>query len=257
MIKYKKSKKDIDRELHDLENNHVMIYLKNKDKFKFNVGDILVQKVLTNAYHAYRHGEDQKWVTVKVNKTHDVPKRYVYAFENEFGIGYIRQLSIDGKKFTSKIICLANVDPRYSMFELDPEYADTVILGGDFIEQINSRYIEMVNFRKNAMQHNKSILIKRKNLEKWVENLKIGDIFYSSWKHEQLYSSKWQVVKITKTPWESLNNYEQILHSKMENKDVTFISAVSEDNVTRDFSLYDFRRQKVSSLVPLSLKPKI
>lgn len=257
MIDYKKNKKDLQREKNDLESNKIMIYLKNKDKFKFSIGDILIQKIPSNPVHAYSHGEDLKWVTVKANKIYDIPKRFLYAFENELGIGYIKQLSIDGKSFVSRLICLANIDPRYTTFEVDPEYSDCMLLGNNFIEQINSTYNDIKNFRKNAIFHNKKILVKRKNIEKWANNLNIGDVFYAGWSHEQFCSSRWEIVKITKTPWDQLDNYERLLNPKMENKAIVYITAINRDNITKEFGLPELKRLKVSSQVPFNLKDKI
>ena len=97
-MKYEKTQEDIRREQDDLRSSPIMRFLRNRDAFKFKVGDVLIKQTANR----WLDSDDSKWKT----DTHIVgtPKKYLYAFENELGIGYIRQFKTDGSGFVNTLV---------------------------------------------------------------------------------------------------------------------------------------------------------
>ena len=82
-LKYEKTHSDRAREVSDIRRSPIMRFLKHQDYFKFNIGDVLVKQ--------RRFTLNSEWeteVVVGVNTA----KKFMYVFENELGIGYVKQL---------------------------------------------------------------------------------------------------------------------------------------------------------------------
>lgn len=198
---YTKSKEDQQREDHDLKNNPLMRWLNNRDAFQFKVGDILIKKTFSSSWNPQTHNwTDSEWVTEVVNKNNPAPKKYIYAFENSLGIGYLKPLKANGTGGTEQLICVINLDPQYVKFELDPDYVDHTLIGdGDF--NYNEEYQEKKKFRREAMEKNKKLLVKTssdKSLIDWYNNLKVGDEFWYGATFDELVTQKYRIKAIKK-----------------------------------------------------------
>ncbi len=198
-MKYEKTPEDRAREENDLKTNPIMRWLQNQDVFSFNDGDILIKKTLVRAWNPQAHSYDkEEWTTEVINKHTKTPKKYVYAFTNKLGIGYIRQLKVDGSGCCSTLICLANFDPDITRFELDPDYVDHKLIGeGDF--NWNDQYVARKKHRDEAIAANRKILVKTsstKGIVEWFANLQPGDEFWWGKTFDDLVTHKYKVNKI-------------------------------------------------------------
>ena len=180
-LKYEKTASDSAREKSDLERSPIMRFLKHQEYYKFNIGDILVKQRRFTHLDAWKAD-----VIPGVNS----PKKFMYVFENELGIGYLKQLRVDGSGFTSDIICTANFDPDTVKFTLDPDFVDHMLIGGEEFEY-NSEYLNKKAFREEAIKKNTKLLVKTRN--KWISSLKEGDVFWAGWSFDNLCDQKYKV----------------------------------------------------------------
>jgi hypothetical protein len=197
---YTKTKQDIEREKYDLNNDPVLIYLRNQDETKFNVGDILIKMC--------PHGD--KWLPERASSIGDTPKKYLYAFENELGIGYVKQFKQDGR-LADTVYCMTTFDSRYAKFVLDPEYADHIILGeGEDFKPVNS-FKEKKKFRDKAIANTKKLLIDKEpgSILAWINQLEIDDEFYCGYNVPDMIDQKYKVVSfVENTVSSSAANYD-------------------------------------------------
>src|ERR1039458_9087343 len=118
-IKYVKTKEDSAREKGDLINNQTVKFIKCQEAFKFNIGDIVIMQ--------YHWGENN-WRTKTSSGAIGAPTKFMYVFENEIGIGYIKQLRANGKGFATLTTCVADLDPNLVRLVLDPDLVDHMLL---------------------------------------------------------------------------------------------------------------------------------
>lgn len=260
-MKYTKTAKDIAKEKNDLEHNVIIKFLKNQDSFKFKVGDILIKH--TKAIKRYSHSHEVTWEPV-VNSV-GAPKKFMYVFENELGIGYIRQLKVDGKGFGSVLYCVANFDPNSVKFSLDPEYADHLLLNQEEDFNHNKEYLQKKKFRKEAIEANNRILLSTKSSEfiaPWFLSLKVGDQFWMSDTYEGLIDSKHTVLRIAEKPMDKLSHMVPAwagVNILANDLPVQRTIEVQLDNITTVYvlCLYDFVGRKLTNKPPFSLKESI
>ena len=163
-----------------------MRYLKNQEALRFNIGDILVKQS--------KQGED--WKTDKTGI--GAPKKYMYVFENELGVGYIKQLKVDGSGFTSHLQCVANYDGEYTRLALDPEFVDHMLIGEDDFKY-NALHAYKKSFRQEAMKKNNKLCLHVKAKKIWVEEqMKPGDKFWCGHSFQQLIDSPYEIVSVTR-----------------------------------------------------------
>src|SRR5206468_3542273 len=108
----------------------------------------------------YRYGphNSRQWVTDCVSAHSKAPKKFVYVYENELGIGYVKQLKADGSGFTSYMCCMANIDPAYTRFTIDPEYADHLLLSdGEQEFTPGDQFLYDKKLREDVKKFNKGI----------------------------------------------------------------------------------------------------
>lgn len=200
-MKYDKTLEDARRETNDLRSNAIMRFLKQQDHFKFNIGDILIKQRKTYS----RHGEPERWDTdcTSVNS----PKKYMYVFENELGIGYLKQLRVDGSGFTSQLICTVNFDPDNTRFLLDPDFVDHILLNEGDNFQYNQEYLSKKKFREEAILKNSKILIGTRSVRKtleWFYGLKPCDEFWMGDTFDDLIGTKYVIDDIVDQPISSM-----------------------------------------------------
>jgi len=203
MIKYKKTKADSDRERLDLERSPVMRFLKHQDHFKFNVGDILIKQTKQYIYgkNAQLMDDEDLWKTETITGV-SAPKKFVYVFENELGIGYLKQLRVDGSGFTSQLICTVNFDPANTRFKLDPDFVDHMLVGEEDF-QYNTEYLTKKAFRNEAIKKNTKLLVNTRSAKqrhKWYDGLKPGDVFWWGDTFDDLITDKYEVVNVKDLP---------------------------------------------------------
>lgn len=191
-----------------LENNHTKMWLQIKSELKFEVGDVLVK--LFKRYD--RETSTTKWITENIQSDFKMPQRYVYVHEDENGIGFIKPLRISDGTLGKDLLCLTDFDYRETRFQVDPEYAEHMLLDAEFdITAIRKKANEG---RKVVIKMNRKLGVKPKNLGDWnnfFESLKTGDKFWVTedytgrWNKEYTFISK---KKITIAALERENDWD-------------------------------------------------
>jgi hypothetical protein len=185
-LTYNKTPGDRSREISDIRRNPIMRFLTHQDHFKFNIGDVIIKQ--------RRFSPDREWETEVITGV-NTPKKFMYVFENELGIGYIKQLRVDGSGFTTTLMCTANFDPDTVRFQLDPDFVDHVLIGDDDF-QYNREYLSKKAFREEAVKNNNKILVRTRYLKvrtTWMASLKVGDVFWMADSLDELPHYKYEV----------------------------------------------------------------
>ena len=100
------------------EGEIIYAYLQYVCDNSFNVGDYLIKVLNSNSYHR---------AIESFGKT-KTPRKYVVTYKDEFGIHFVKRVRKDGS-LSKKEIPLMNGDLRYTKYELDPDYADWLLIG--------------------------------------------------------------------------------------------------------------------------------
>jgi len=214
-LKYEKSIDDRAREISDVKRNPICRFLKNQEVFKFNIGDIVIKQK--------RQTMNNEWETEVIPGVRSA-RKFMYVFENEVGIGYMKPLRVDGTGFTSELVCVANFDPDYVRFQLDPDYVDHMLIGDDDFEY-NQSYLNKKAYRDEAIKNNKKILIQTKATTKriaWITSLRAGDEFWLGSDFDELAFNKYRVM-------------EHITNQNPTTIRVEAVSSVNPANVGRSF----------------------
>ena len=143
-----------------------------------------------------RDGLLGEWVTETISGVNS-SKKFMYVFENELGVGYIKQLRVDGSGFTTTLFCTANFDPDRVRFQLDPDFVDHVLIGEDDF-QYNEEYLNKKAFRDDAVKKNTKMLVRTQSTAKrveWLAKLKVGDVFWAGWSLDVMIKNCYTVVR--------------------------------------------------------------
>lgn len=213
-MKLTKSKNDEKKEAKDLTDDPTLVFLANINSYKFNVGDVLIKKILQ-----WDDEGENKVLSVEVDKI-GAPIKYVYAFENKIGVGYIKKLKNDGKgPSKSNPMCITKVVQADQHLFLDPDYVEHLLLSADEEFKYNARYERLQAFREEAIKKNAAIAVEvyqkptnadeaydennpepTKAFKAFWKALKIGDVIYASdGDIEELGQTKLEVLSINKT----------------------------------------------------------
>lgn len=201
-MEYTKTKEDEAAIEHDLNTNQTMIWLKNADKFKFNVGDILIKENLRYMWSNHAKDTKQVWEVEISNSITKEPKKFVYAFENEFGIGYLKQIRADGTGFTKGVKSVLDLNPKTCRLKLHPDYEDSIILGEkiDVFEK-NKAHSDLKIKRKKALQRNAKLchsFASRGQATEYLLKLKVGQKIWVSNNLYDIFHKEYEIKKITK-----------------------------------------------------------
>ena len=172
-MKYEITPDDLKIMEFDLRHDRTLKHIRNLSFYKFTIGDVLIRE---EKYHK-GNGEGHEWKTKMAEC--GIANKYVYVFENELGIGYIRRLSVNGRKFVDKATCVTEFDPDQTRFILDPEYADHMIFSEENAEfDAKSRYDEIKKKREQINRKNKKNALQfadKAAAVAWMNTLKVGD----------------------------------------------------------------------------------
>lgn len=186
------------------ENDPVVIYLKNRDSQRFEVGDIL-NKLLINY--------EDKWEVETVSYKTKSPKKYVFMGEDQYGVGYVKALKADGKEFIKGLFCLASFNSDNIRFQVDPEFATATLLGSDGYDH-NAEYKLIKDRRKKAREDNRKIVLLDKDLETYLfSTLKVGDKFWIASDLSGHGREEWTIVKQHKKKKDEDGRYISIDHA--------------------------------------------
>jgi hypothetical protein len=208
-MKFKLESSDHKKFSHDLATNPIMKFLKHREELRFSVGDVLIKQTT----RWVPHGAEREWANETVSSVSNAPKKYVYVYENEFGIGYIRQLKADGSGFTTYWCCLANIDPDTTRFIVDPEYAEHLLLsenGDDY--NYNAQFLQDKAKRTEILKHNKALLedvSSPANTNDVLRKLVPGQTFWYGGDVYTASGSEWTVISVKVKPLSALTQWER------------------------------------------------
>lgn len=172
-MKYEITAEDRQIMEHDLANDRTLKHLRNLTFYKFSPGDVLIREELCYAPNS----SEKKW-RVETGSG-NLPLKFVYVFENELGIGYIRRMSVSGDRLVERPMCVTEFDPDKTRFKLDPEYADHMLLAAEGDEfDMSERYRAMKKRREAVHRRNKKKMVQLAttgDVINWMKTLKIGD----------------------------------------------------------------------------------
>jgi len=210
-MKLVKSKVDEKKEENDLNTDPTLMFLANIHAYKFNVGDILIKK------HLMWDDEGEKKVLITETDNIGAPVKYVYAFENKLGVGYIKKLKNDGKgPNRSNPTCITKVVQRDEMLQLDPDYCEHLLLSHDEDFKYNARYESIKAFREEALKKNEALFTKvcdqvgsddvdpddqyedTKEFKAFWKTLKVGDIIYAGNEIDDVGVAQLEVLHVAK-----------------------------------------------------------
>jgi hypothetical protein len=249
-LKYIKTDDDIEREERDLHLNQTVRFVKYQEAFKFNIGDIVIMQ--------YKCAGG--WRTKTTTGTTDVPVKFMYVFENEVGIGYIKQLRVNGGGFTTLMTCVADINPEDTRLILDPELVDHLLLsdkGEEFDYSI--AHAQKMAFRKEAVEKNKKLLLDLSTPEarvKWFYSLKKGDIVWAGRDWDSIINDPQEVTDIRDCDLLQISNTNSFVGTQEAKliKQYRTIKLKGKDGWDREYNIMDVPGWKVVRSKPYSLK---
>lgn len=213
---------------------------------KFNVGDILIA-------HEVDIYDNTK--TKKVVNSYGVAVKYEVVHVSDQGIPYITELSRDGKKIRP----LFNIMPDYFqstwrgdeiarpesenyecdlVFQLDPEYLDSMIIGGEYDPCVSFKYNK--DLHKEITQHNKQARVSTSSIDEiayFFTKLKHGDSLWTSHTKEYIVSDVQLVTRLSLYK-SGVANYSK---TKVKGQHIPVLSLIDKKNklkkVTPDYFL--------------------
>ena len=184
--------------------DQIISFLRHKDDLKFKIGDILIKQ------HNYTYDE-KGWQTETISSVSSAPRKYIYAYENDIGIGYIKPFLASGE-LGADITCMTNFSRGEVRFQLDPDYVEHMILADKDEEfDLGAVYARKKKFRQKAFAVNKKQLVDVRNLFKkvlFIESLKVGDTLWMGNDMDQLTSTQYRVKKITTLSRRNVQNWD-------------------------------------------------
>jgi hypothetical protein len=194
-MKYDITQEDRDTILHDMQNDRTLKHLRNLSFYKFSIGDVLIKE---EKYSKHDGTNTYEWKTSIAGC--DLPYKYVYVFENELGVGYIRRLSVNGRKFVERPVCVTEFDPDQTRFVLDPEYADHMLLSSeDEAFDTKSRYDTLKKKREQIHRKNKKLRVQIADdaqAAAWMRTLKVGDQLWWGYSISNIYKEAYYVQSV-------------------------------------------------------------
>lgn len=159
----KLSDKDLENLKKKAKTTPIHKWLKAKANLNFQVGDILLKTKKTYCFDTSKY----EWKLETISKNNEMPRRFVYVYEDEFGIGFIRELMVSTGELGHDDICLASLDFDNVKFDVDPEYAERVLLDSSFdIQEMHKKSLEN---RKVISKVNRTLGVRLSKLSKMNE----------------------------------------------------------------------------------------
>ena len=198
-MKYDMTPEDHQTIAHDLAHDRTLKHLRNLSFYKFTVGDVLVRE---EKWRKSDGGDGWEWKVRMADA--NLPYKYVYVFENELGVGYIRRLSVNGRKFVERPLCVTEFDPDQTRFSLDPEYADHMLLSAEDEEfDTKTRYADAKKKREKIHRQNKKIAVPLPDEAAalaWMQTLKVGDQLWYGYGISSIHKEPYFVHEINLNP---------------------------------------------------------
>lgn len=122
--------------INSVDSTDICRYLESLRDKKFKIGDVLIKKKRKAIYNGSTQVYDHEWVPVVV-PYRNVPAKYIVVYIDDHGIPVVKRLSVTGK-LTRTIQSLADIDFRTEIFQEDPDYAESMILGDEEFDPIKN-----------------------------------------------------------------------------------------------------------------------
>ncbi len=218
-MNYETTQKDQEKIKHSAQHDRILRFIEHKDEFKFNIGDVLIKKSRVG------YGDNQRYEAEKVSHTSDAPRKFLYFYENELGIGYIKPILSDGNPGI-EVFPMTEYDADYVKFELDPEYAEHIILSdeGEAYDAA-ADHKRRKRFREKAYKANKKLLVPFITTEDrliFLASLNIGEQFHMGSSMDLMVENKYEVVGISTIaptdPWDLRRWTSTIQHEPIHAK---------------------------------------
>lgn len=162
-MKYAPTAKDLER-IKSFDDRHpVNLYLRHRENNKFKAGDILIKM----KRHGY--GSNIKWVTETISSTTKLPVKYIFIYENEHGVGYVKRIKANGSSVCDEVICLADLDYNRMYFTVDPDFIDHIMLSGE------ADIDHGAEFKAKRKEQNRVNNLNRKFVQKFANEQESGD----------------------------------------------------------------------------------
>lgn len=238
-------------------------YLKYKKDFSFSVGDVLIKRINKS------FGPDPLWEYEAVSGlSNHMLKRYMYVYEDpETGIGFIKQMKINGEGLGKLLIPMTNFDYDYVRFEVDPVFLDSILLGdGSFdiktlAKAEKQRKEEVIDFNK-TIAHPSS---KCSEINSFISSLKVGSEFHSSWNaphntYQGRYVTTYKMLSLKKIyisnlPFDQRSHFLPEISNKTicDTKVVYIIEVSTPWNHSMIFNTFDFIGRELYASKPRNI----
>ena len=212
---------------------------------QFKVGDFLIMW-LTN----YQGG----WVQ-QVN-SYGAPTKYQVVHTTESGIPFMKQINAHGTTVGELIAGIGGIDDGYidnggrSRWELDPDYADSLLLQDEYDPAQLHNNKKML--WKEVTEHNKKCRVSTKDIPEIVEflkTLKAGDLLWTSNVSHMLIR---EVKAVTKQDAMKLVSYR--FSSRVRGPFILVVTVVDKKGVVKEVAADYFFRKALYRLRPRTYK---
>lgn len=157
----------------------------NKHLCNFEVGDVLIKLC--------RRGDS--WEPENITSGTKMPQRYVYIHKDAYGVGYVKQLKVSDGTLGEIISSVLELDFDWYRYEVDPEYAEHVILDAEF--DIKSLHKKANESKRLAQKMNRKMGLKANSLKEYnafFQKLNPGDLFHLSSDYTGSYTKSFKLV---------------------------------------------------------------
>lgn len=187
-------KKQLDQAV---QSNPVRKWFTARDTMKFEVGDVLVKHI--KVYDATTN--DYIWKVENINSDTKMAQRYVYIFEDEVGIGYFKQLKVSTGTLGKELFCATHFDFDSTRFEVDPEYAEHMLLDAEFnIKTVHKKSLEARRIITKMNRKAGKKLDTVKEFNDFFLKLNAGDVFYTTSDYTGRRLNSYNIQKIEQIP---------------------------------------------------------
>jgi len=150
-------------------------WLKSREWSNFNINDILVKMTIRLWSDDIDKRQYEPEVVSEKSKT---PRKYKVVHIDEYGVPFLKCIKTNGK-LGNELICVAELDPSYSFFKVDPDFVEHTILAEEGQEfNANDRLKEVKRQRRTIQKQNQKMRVKVSSIEEadeFLKQLKVND----------------------------------------------------------------------------------
>lgn len=244
------------------EESPVCRFFDHKGKVQFSIGDVLLKK--TKNY-------DDKWETEKISYNSGMPKRYVYIYEDEHGVGFLKLLKTSTGTLGKETICIADeLQDSHTKYVVDPDYMDSVLLGdGGFDIKAVRKAVKIK--KERIIAHNKAAQVKPttlKEINNFFGSMMPGQSFFTG-STDGRYTQEYKILSITKKYVKKMSEEDQEdleYHCdddcgkpdpKILNDNITYMVEYDDDGTTEEVGVWTFINDGLYPGRPLTMEDEV